>query len=58
MTTNPQTTDVLPIPAPGTIMWPGMMHVDMRMFDPNAELQTGLDRENALAARLRGTETP
>lgn len=30
------------------------MHVGMRQFDPDADLQTGLDREYALAAGLRG----
>jgi tetratricopeptide (TPR) repeat protein len=31
-----------------------MMHVGMRMFDPNAEMQTGLDREYEIAVSLYG----
>lgn len=35
-----------------------MMHVGMRLFDPDADLQTGLDREYALAAGLCGQSQP
>ncbi|HYN77714.1 MAG TPA: tetratricopeptide repeat protein [Lamprocystis sp. (in: g-proteobacteria)] len=31
-----------------------MMHVGMRIFDPNAEMQTGLDREYEIAVSLYG----
>lgn len=34
-----------------------MMHVGVRLFDPNADPGTGLDREYEIAAGLRGAGT-